>query len=78
MLRREERTDKRAHRELGLVSAYPRQVLHVNSKKKLKNEPQDEALSAKIKVVGVLLAAPERQARSQTHFFMVQKKKRIK
>lgn len=49
--------------------------MDVSFKKKLKNTLlKDEALSGKIMVVSVLLAAPERQARSQTHFFMVKKK----
>lgn len=78
MPRREERKDERACGELGLLSAHPRYALDVDCKKELENEAADEALSGEITVVCVLLAAPERQARSQTHFFMVQKKKRGK
>lgn len=54
------------------------EVWDVSVQKELKNTGLRGDMSSKIAVVSVLLAAPERQAKSQTHFFILQKKKKKK
>lgn len=60
----------------GLLSAYPRKNFGPQlSGAALKADTSDEVSSGKITVVGVLPGAAERQAKSQTHVFMLQKKR---